>query len=131
MAVGLCSVLRSFFLLQERLHISVHIDHIPGISNDVADSLSRGADPVSLGFSPSEHVDVGWNVLSKTSLLSLHPSAAACNGFLAVIESGCTCRCLKVFSGSSPGGSSTWLDQVWSPKGSVLPNCFRPWQCFT
>ena len=30
MAVGLCSVLRSFFRLQERLCISVHIDHVPG-----------------------------------------------------------------------------------------------------
>ena len=59
MAVGLCSVLRSFFRLQERLCISVHIDHVPGISNEVADALSRGTDPVSLGFSPSENVHAG------------------------------------------------------------------------
>ena len=83
MAVGLCSVLRSFFALQEPLCISVHIDHVPGISNDVADSLSRWADPVSLGFSPSECLDVDWSFLSSESRLSLHPSAAVFAGFLA------------------------------------------------
>ena len=83
MTVGLCSVLRSFLVLQARLRISVHIDHVPGISNDVADSLSRGTDPVSLGFSPSENVTADWTVLSNTSPLSLHPSVAAFNGFLA------------------------------------------------
>ena len=84
MAVGLCSVLRSFFLLQERLCISVHIDHIPGISNDIANSLSRGTDPASLGFSSHERVDVDWTVLSTSQTLFLHPSAAAFSEFLAV-----------------------------------------------
>ena len=84
MAVGLCSVLRSFFLLQERLCISVHIDHIPGISNDIANSLSRGTDPASLGFSSHERVDVDWTVLSTSQTLFLHPSAAAFSDFLAV-----------------------------------------------
>eukprot|EP00439_Symbiodinium_sp_Y106_P006804 s4068_g1.t1 len=83
MAVGLCVVLRSFFHLQERMHISVHIDDIPGISNDIADSRSRGADPVSFFFSPSERVDVDWSIFSKTTSLSLHPSAASFTGFLA------------------------------------------------
>ena len=106
MAVGLCSVLRSFLVLQARLRISVHIDHVPGISNDVADSLSRGTDPVSLGFSPSENVTADWTVLSNAPNLSLHSSAAA------------------FFWGGSPGGSSTWLDQVWSDRrqGSASPD---------
>ena len=34
MAVGLCVVLRSFSHIQERMHISVHIDHIPGIAEE-------------------------------------------------------------------------------------------------
>ena len=79
MAVGLCSILRSFFVLQERLRMSVHIDHIPGISSHIADSLSRGTDPVSLGFHSSEGVTVDWTVLS----LSLLPDASAFQGFLA------------------------------------------------
>ena len=59
MAVGLCSVPHAFFVLQECLRISVHIDHVFAhgfFLNDVRDSLSRGTDPVSLGFSPSENV---------------------------------------------------------------------------
>ena len=34
MAVGLCVVLRSFSHIQERMHISVHTDHIPGIAEE-------------------------------------------------------------------------------------------------
>ena len=51
MASGLCSVLRAFFLCQQRSRISVHIDHVPSIVNDVADALSRSAGPVHLASS--------------------------------------------------------------------------------
>ena len=47
MALGLCHILRSFLVCQQAHRISVHIDHVPGITNDVADALSRGSDPLS------------------------------------------------------------------------------------
>ena len=59
MASGLCSVLRSFFLLQQRCRVSVHINHVPGLVNDVADALSRATDPAKLGFRPPEEVEIG------------------------------------------------------------------------
>eukprot|EP00439_Symbiodinium_sp_Y106_P079529 s644_g18.t1 len=40
MARGLCHILRSFLLCQQAHRISVYIDHVPGITNDVADALS-------------------------------------------------------------------------------------------
>ena len=52
MAKVLCTVLRAFFVLQERLSISVPLDHVPGISHDLADALRRDANPSDLGFLP-------------------------------------------------------------------------------
>ena len=52
MAKGLCTVLRAVFVLQERLSISVPLDHVPGISHDLADALKRDANPSDLGFLP-------------------------------------------------------------------------------
>ena len=62
MGSGLCSVLRTFFLFQQRYRISVHIDHVPGIVNDIADALSRSADPAQLGFQPQEEVQIDWTI---------------------------------------------------------------------
>ena len=50
MAKGLCCVLHQFCDLQHRSCISVHIEHVPGFLNEIADSLSRSGDPEALGF---------------------------------------------------------------------------------
>ena len=84
MALGLCSVLRAFFALQENLRISVHVDHIPGISNDIADGLSRGQDPASLGFLQSQSVVIDWSLMADAPPLRFYPSEASFSGFLAV-----------------------------------------------
>ena len=83
MALGLCSVLRAFFALQESLRISVHVDHVPGISNDVADGLSRGHDPASFGFSPSESVDIDWSLLAVVPSMRFFPSYESFSGFVS------------------------------------------------
>ena len=68
-------MLPAFFVIQERLRISVHIDHVPGISNDVADALSRDANLSDLDFSPSQAFEVDWSLLSGPRQLQLFPSA--------------------------------------------------------
>ncbi|OLP80697.1 hypothetical protein AK812_SmicGene38854 [Symbiodinium microadriaticum] len=83
MASGLCSVLRSFFLLQQRCRISVHIDHVPGIVNDVADALSRSKDPVALGFKQQEEVHIDWLSFCDWPQLSPFPDPSHFEGFLA------------------------------------------------
>ena len=83
MALGLCSVLRAFFSLQESLRISVHVDHVPGISNDTADGLSRGHDPASFGFSPSESVDIDWSLLAVVPSMRFFPSYESFSGFVS------------------------------------------------
>ena len=83
MASGLCSVLRTFFLFQQRYRISVHIDHVPGIVNDVADALSRSADPAQLGFQPQEEVQIDWTIFSGKPRLSLFPDPSFFEGLLA------------------------------------------------
>ncbi|CAE7210243.1 unnamed protein product [Symbiodinium sp. CCMP2592] len=82
MAKGLCSVLRSFLLCQQARRISVYIDHVPGLSNDVADALSRSADPASLGFEMSQEHCISWDQFPSSPDLSLFPSAADFSGFL-------------------------------------------------
>ena len=82
MASGLCSVLRAFFLSQQRFRISVHIDHVPGVVNDVADALSRSKDPSSLGFTPQEEVLIDWPVFTDSPQLSLFPSPSFFEGLL-------------------------------------------------
>ena len=82
MASGLCSVLRAFFLLQQRFRISVHIDHVPGVANDVADALSRSTDPAHLGFRPQEEVLIDWTVFADRPLLSLFPNPSFFDGLL-------------------------------------------------
>ena len=62
LAKGLCALLRSFFLLQERQYISVHTDHVPGFKKDLADALSRACDPSLLGFAPDQICAVPWSV---------------------------------------------------------------------
>ena len=83
MASGLCSVLRTFFLLQQRYRISVHIDHVPGIVNDIADALSRSADPVNLGFQPQDELQIDWTIFSDRPRLSLFPDPSFFDGLLA------------------------------------------------
>ena len=83
MALGLCSVLRVFFALQESLRISVHVDHVPGISNDIADGLSRGHEPASFGFSPSESVDIDWSLLAVVPCMRFFPSDESFSGFVS------------------------------------------------
>ena len=58
-------------LLRCCFRISISIDHVPGITNDVADSLSRSSDPLSLGFEASEEFSVAWNSFSASPKLSL------------------------------------------------------------
>ena len=54
---------------------------MPGLTNDVADSLSRGSDPLSLGFEVSEQ----WDSFPASPELSLFPSAADFSGFLCSV----------------------------------------------
>ena len=83
MASGLCSVLRSFFLLQQRCRISVHIDHVPGIVNDVADALSRSKDPEALGFRQQDEVHIDWLSFCDWPQLNLFPDHSHFEGLLA------------------------------------------------
>ena len=83
MASGLCSVLRTFFVCQQRYRISVHIDHVPGIVNDIADALSRSADPAQLGFQPQEEVQIDWTSFSDAPRISLFPDPSFFEGLLA------------------------------------------------
>ena len=83
MASGLCSVLRSFFLLQQRCRISIHIDHVPGIVNDTADALSRSTDPAKMGFKPDEEVQIDWLSFTDAPHLSLFPDSSPFEGLLA------------------------------------------------
>ena len=73
LARGLSSLLRSFFLLQERQFISVHVDHVPGFRNDLADSLSRGYDPSLLGFLPAQRAEVPWTAFPSTFCTCTYP----------------------------------------------------------
>ena len=83
MASGLCSVLRSFFLLQQRCRVSVHIDHVPGLVNDVADALSRATDPAKLGFRQQEEVHIDWLSFCDWPKLRLFPDPSPFDGLLA------------------------------------------------
>ena len=83
MASGLCSVLRSFFLLQQRCRVSVHIDHVPGLVNDVADALSRATDPAKLGFRQQEEVCIDWLSFCDWPQLRLFPDPSPFHGLLA------------------------------------------------
>ena len=83
MASGLCSVLRSFFLLQQRCRVSVHIDHVPGLVNDVADALSRATDPAKLGFRQQEEVEIDWLSFYDWPQLRLFPDPSPFDGLLA------------------------------------------------
>ena len=76
MAQGLCHILRSFLVCQQAHRISVYIDHVPGITNDMADSLSRGSDPLSLGLEASQEFPVLWDSFPASPEISLFPSAA-------------------------------------------------------
>ena len=82
MAKRLCTVLRAFFVLQERHRISVHIDHVQGTPNDVADALSRD-NPSDLGLLPSQAFEVDWSLLSGPQQLQLFRSADRFRGYLA------------------------------------------------
>ena len=59
-ARGLCSLLPAYFAWQRLFCISTYIDHVPGFRNTVADALSRGVDPASLGLATSDEVTVPW-----------------------------------------------------------------------
>ena len=83
MASGLCSVLRSFFLLQQRCRVSVHIDHVPGLVNEVADALSRATDPAKLGFRLQEEVHIDWLSFCDWPQLRLFPDPSPFDGLLA------------------------------------------------
>ena len=82
MARGMCVLLRTFFLLQRRFHISVHLDCVPGFLNVVADRLSRGSDPSSLGFSGNQVLDVPWSSFPAAASLHHFPEASAMPSFL-------------------------------------------------
>ncbi|OLP86243.1 hypothetical protein AK812_SmicGene32672 [Symbiodinium microadriaticum] len=103
MASGLCSVLRTFFLCQQRCRISVHIDHVPGIVNDVADALSRSADPSHLGFQPQEEVKIDWAAFCEWPQLSMFPDPSHFEGLFAGGSRKIFDVCLKVLSGEMAG----------------------------
>ena len=83
LARGLSSLLRSFFLLQERQFISVHVDHVPGFRNDLADSLSRGYDPSLLGFLPAQRSEVPWTAFPSSFCTCTYPLEKDLSGCLA------------------------------------------------
>ena len=83
LAKGLCSLLRSFFLLQERQYISVHIDHVPGFKNDLADALSRAYDPTLIGFSSDQLCFVPWTGLPDTLRTYTYPLELDMSRYLA------------------------------------------------
>ena len=80
LARGLSSLLRAFFLRQ---FISVHIDHVPGFRNDLADGLSRGYDPSLLGFQPSERCDVPWAAFPSSFCTCTYPLEKDLSDYLA------------------------------------------------
>ena len=93
MAQGLCAH-----------RISVYIDHVPGLTNDVADVLSRGSDPLSLGFEASQEFLVSWDSfqLRRKSLCFLpQPTFRAFFVWLAIapLDSffGCSRGCGQAF----------------------------------
>ena len=83
LATGMCALLRSFFLLQERQYISVHIDHVPGFRNDLADGLSRGYDPQLLGFPPSARCQIPWSALPSSFACHTYPLELDLSSWLA------------------------------------------------
>ncbi|CAE7223676.1 unnamed protein product [Symbiodinium natans] len=83
LAKGLCSLLRSFFLLQERQFISVHIDHVPGFKNDLADALSRAYDPTLIGFSSDQLCFVPGTAFPATLRAYTYPLELDMSRFLA------------------------------------------------
>ena len=82
MARGMCILLRTFFLLQRRFHISVHLDCVPGFLNVVADRLSRGSPPSSLGFSENQVLDIPWSSFPTAPSLHHFPEASSMPSFL-------------------------------------------------
>ena len=83
LARGMCQFLRAFNLLQEAVRISVHLDSVPGFLNDVADSLSRGVAPSSLGFKASEVFTVPWTSFPTSRALEFYPSSDPMSRFVA------------------------------------------------
>ena len=83
LATGMCSLLRSFFLLQERQYTSVHIDHVPGFKNDLADGLSRGYDAQLLGFSESARCQIPWSALPSSFSCHTYPLELDLSAWLA------------------------------------------------
>ena len=79
----MCQFLRAFNLLQEAVRISVHLDCVPGFLSDVADSLSRGVAPSSLGFQASEVFTVPWTSFPTSRSLEFYPSADPMSRFVA------------------------------------------------
>ena len=58
--------------LQRRTCVSVHIEHVLGFLNDIADSLSRSGDPRLVGFDDAHRVSPPWREL----LVPLRPQSA-------------------------------------------------------
>ncbi|CAE7613697.1 unnamed protein product [Symbiodinium sp. CCMP2592] len=131
MAKGLCSVLRSFLLCQQARRISVYIDHVPGLSNDVADALRtlHLLGPVS-AFSGSVPIPVcgglfwfpmpGWLLLCLILILA---------GPTAVVK--LPARGFHWFSSQRECGSTLHpalvLVRVLLPdQGHPSPDCFTP-----
>ena len=80
---GLCHALRSFFMLQERLRNSAHVDRYLYVSlYDTADPLGRGSNPSDLGFKDAER---SWwiGLCSLGYSLRLFQSRTTFEGFLA------------------------------------------------
>ena len=119
MAKGFCAVLCEFFGLQERLRITVDIDHVPGSPNDVADAPNRDANPSDLGFLPSPAFHLVCAELSAPLQLQLFPSADFFRGYFASCD---ICRCLKVLGAVPLSGQASGL----TPFGPTAPFHLEP-----
>ena len=53
--------------------MSAHINHVPGLLNDLADKPSRSSDPVSLGFSSDQLRSPPRAALSSLPVIRVYP----------------------------------------------------------
>ena len=80
---GLTTINSVCISVAERQYISVHIDHVPGFRNDLADGLSRGYDAQLLGFSESARCQIPWSALPSSFSCHTYPLELDLSGWLA------------------------------------------------
>ncbi|CAE7241572.1 unnamed protein product [Symbiodinium sp. CCMP2592] len=92
--------------------ISVHVVHIPHVSNEVADGLSRGSDPADFGFRPADCVEIDWSSISSVSPMRFYPSFEPFRGFSSLFD----VRWDAVLDGLFGAVPSVRLDHLWSDR---------------